>query len=87
MRIERAELAVYNTPALDLLKRWEQHPVLRGNVDAIARPQPHNMAALLGGEAETIPLGLENPIFVIEGLVGERREHGSVSGIHAFSIA
>ena len=38
MRIERAELAVYNTRARNLLKRWEQHPVLRGNVDAIARP-------------------------------------------------
>src|SRR5262250_2972450 len=44
------------------------------------------MAALLGDEAEAIPLGLEDPRFIVEGGVDECREHRSISGIHAFSF-
>jgi hypothetical protein len=43
------------------------------------------MAALLGDKAESIPLGLEDPRFVVEGFVDERSEHWSISEIHAFS--
>src|SRR5499427_1648957 len=86
MRIECAEFAVYNARAVDLLKRWQEHRIPCGDVDAIARPQPDTMAALLGYEAEAIPLGLEDPRFVVEGGVDECREHRSISGIHAFSI-
>src|SRR3974377_2408396 len=84
MRIERAELAVYDARAVDLLKRWQEHRVPCGHVDAIAGPQPDSMAALLGYEAEAIPLGLEDPRFIVEGGVDECREHRSISGIHAF---
>src|SRR5262245_31036954 len=86
MRIERAEFAVYNARAVDLLKRWQEHHVPCGHVDAIAGPQPDSMAALLGDEAEAIPLGLEDPRFIVEGGVDECREHRSISGIHAFSF-
>src|SRR6516164_8393331 len=86
MRIERAEFAVYNARAVDLLKRWQEHRVPCGDVDAIAGPQPDSMAALLGDEAEAIPLGLEDPRFIVEGGVDECREHRSISGIHAFSF-
>src|SRR5437762_2377170 len=86
MRVERAELAVYNARALDLLQRRQKHRVPRGDVDAIAGPQLDSMAALLGNEPETIPLGLEDPRFIIEGVVNECREHRSISGIHAFSF-
>src|SRR5215831_704909 len=61
MRIQRAELAVYNARAVDLLNRWQEDRVSCGDVDAIARPQPNSMAALLGYEAEAIPFGLEDP--------------------------
>src|SRR6516164_10498391 len=86
MRIERAEFAVYNARAFDLLKRWQEHRVPCGAVDAIAGPQPDSMAALLSDKAEAIPLGLEDPRFIVEGGVDECREHRSVSGIHAFSF-
>src|SRR6478672_4944503 len=42
------------------------------------------MAALLSDKAKAIPLGLEDPLFVVEGFVDQRREHGSISRIHAF---
>src|SRR5215471_5895147 len=61
MRIQRAELAVYNARAVDLLNRWQEDRVSCGDVDAIARPQPNSMAALLGYEAEAITFGLEDP--------------------------
>src|SRR6516165_8475834 len=86
MRIERAEFAVYNARAFDLLKRWQEHRVPCGHVDAIAGPQPDSMAALLSDKADAIPLGLEDPRFIIEGGVDECREHRSISGIHAFSF-
>jgi len=44
------------------------------------------MAALLGYKAEAIPLGLEDPLFIVEGFVDECREHRSISRIHAFSF-
>src|SRR5262249_38891619 len=84
MRIERAEFAVHNARAVDLLKRWQEHRVPRRDVDAIAGPQPDSMAALLGDKAEAIPLGLEDPRFIVEGGVDECREHRSISRIHAF---
>src|SRR5262249_17512566 len=84
MRIERAELAVYDARAVDLLKRWHEHRVPCGDVDAIAGPQPDSMAAVLGDKAEAIPLGLEDPPLIVEGGVDECREHRSISGIHAF---
>src|SRR5215472_7813887 len=80
MRIERAEFAVYDARAIDLLKRWQEHRVPCGHVDAIAGPQPDRMAALLGDKAEAIPR------FIVEGGVDECREHRSISGIHAFSF-
>src|SRR5215470_12386409 len=86
MRIERAEFAVYNARAVDLLQRWQEHRVPSGDVDAIAGPQPDSMTALLGDKAEAIPLGLEDPRFIVEGGVDECREHRSISGIHAFSF-
>src|SRR5262249_60492882 len=86
MRIETAEFAVHNARAVDLLKRWQEHRVPRRDVDAIAGPQPDSMAALLGDKAEAIPLGLEDPRFIVEGGVDECREHRSISGIHAFSF-
>jgi hypothetical protein len=43
--------------------------------------------ALLGDKAESIPFGLEDPLFVVEGFVDKRRQHRSISGIHAFSSA
>jgi outer membrane immunogenic protein len=46
MRIQCAKLAVYNTRAVDLLERWQEHRVPCGDVDAIAGPQPDSMAAL-----------------------------------------
>jgi hypothetical protein len=81
-----AELAVYNARAVDLLKRRQEHRIPCGDVDAIAGPQPDRMAALLGYEAEAIPLGLENPPLVVEGVVDKCREHRSISGIHAFTF-
>src|SRR5262249_19956475 len=84
MRIERAELAVYDARAVDLLKPWQEHRVPCGDVDAIAGPQLDRMAAVLGDEAEAIPLGLEDPPLIVEGGVDECREHRSISGIHAF---
>ena len=87
MRIQRAELAVYNARALDLLKCWQEHRVPCSDVDAIPGPQPDSMAALLGYKAEAIPLGLEYPAFIVEGFVDERREHRSIGGIHVFSFA
>src|SRR5215469_9916429 len=84
MRIERAELAVYDARAVNLLKRWQEHRVPCGDVDAIAGPQPDSIAAVLGYETEAIPLGLEDPRFIVEGGVDECREHRSISGIHAF---
>src|ERR1700720_983430 len=87
MRIQRAKLAVYNTRAVDLLQRWQEHRVPCGDVDAIAGPQRDSMAALFGYKAEAIPLGLEDPPFVIEGFVDEGGEHRSISVIHAFSFA
>ena len=69
MRIERAEFAVYNARAVDLLKRWQEHRVPSGDVDAIAGPQPDSMSALLGYEAEAIPLVLEDPRFIVERFV------------------
>src|SRR5215469_1169639 len=86
MRIQRAKFAVYDARAIDLLKRWQEHRVPCGHVDAIAGPQPDRMAALLGDKAEAIPLGLEDPRFIVEGGVDECREHRSISGIHAFSF-
>src|SRR5215472_4535219 len=86
MRIQRAEFAVYDARAIDLLERWQEHRVPCGHVDAIARPQPDSMAALLGDKAEAIPLGLEDPRFIVKGGVDECREHRSISGIHAFSF-
>src|SRR5438067_244316 len=86
MRIQRAKLAVYNARAVDLLKRWQEHRVPCGDVDAIAGPQPDSMAALLGYKSEAIPLGLEDPLFIVEGFVEECREHRSISRIHAFSF-
>jgi hypothetical protein len=67
MRIKRAEFAVYNARAVDLLKRRQEHRVPCGDVDAIAGPQPDSMAALLGYQAEAIPFGLEDPMFIVEG--------------------
>src|SRR6516225_2332659 len=84
MRIERAEFAVYNARAVDLLKRWQEHRVPSGDVDAIAGPQPDSMSALLGYEAEAIPLGLEDPRFIVERIADKCREHRSISGIHFF---
>jgi hypothetical protein len=86
MHIERAEFAVYNARAFDLLKRWQEHRVPRRDVDAIAGPQPDSTTALLGYEAEAIPLGLKDPRFIVEGGVDECREHRSISGIHVFSF-
>src|SRR5215469_3862025 len=86
MRIQRAEFAVYNARAVDLLERWQEHRVPCGDLDAIAGPQPDSMAALLGDKAEAIPLGLKDPRFIVEGGVDECREHRSISGIHAFSF-
>src|SRR5215469_10429184 len=86
MRIERAEFAVYHARAVDLLERWQEHRVPCGHFDAIAGPQPDSMAALLGDKAEAIPLGLEDPPFIVEGRVDECRKHRSISGIHAFSF-
>src|SRR6266436_8202086 len=83
MRVKRAEFAVYDARALGLLKRWQEHLVLCGDVDAIARPHPHRMAAFLGDEAEAIPLSLEDPPFVVEGFVDECGEHRFIGGIHA----
>ena len=45
MRIERAELAVDNARAVDLLERWQEHRIPCRDVDAIAGPQPDGMAA------------------------------------------
>ena len=42
------------------------------------------MAALLSDKAEAIPLRLEDPLFVVEGFADERRQHRSISRIHAF---
>jgi hypothetical protein len=75
MRIQRAELTVYNARAVDLLKRWQEHRVPCGDVDAIAGPQPDSMAALLGYEAEAIPLGLEDRPLVVEGFVDFLRSY------------
>jgi hypothetical protein len=77
MRIQCAKLAVYNTRAVDLLQRWQEHRVPCGDVDAIAGPQPDSMAALLGHKAEAIPLGLEDPPFIVEGFLDECRERDS----------
>jgi hypothetical protein len=44
------------------------------------------MATLLRDEAEAIPLSLEDPPVVIEGVIDQRREHRSKSGIHPFSF-
>ena len=44
------------------------------------------MAALLDDKSESIPLGLEDPLFIVESFVDERREHRSISGIHPFSV-
>jgi hypothetical protein len=33
------------------------------------------MATLLGDEAEAIPLSLEDPPVVVEGVIDQRREH------------
>jgi hypothetical protein len=87
MRIQCAKLANYNTRAVDLLKRWQEHRVPCGDVDAIAGPQPDSMAAPLGHKAEAIPLGLEDPPFIVEGFLDECREHRLISGIHVFSFA
>src|SRR5262245_41381697 len=84
MRIERAELAVYDARAVDLLKPWQEHRVPCGDVDAIAGPQLDRMAAVLGDEAEAIPLGLEDPPLIVEGGVDECREHRPISRIPAF---
>src|SRR6516165_9664677 len=84
MRIQRTELAVYNARAVDLLKRWQEHRIPCGDIDAVAGPQPDSMAALLGYEAEAIPFGLVDPPFIVEGFVDECREHRSICGIHAF---
>ena len=86
MRIQRAELAVYNARAVDLLKGSQEHGVPRGDVDAIAGPQLDCMAALLHYEAESIPFGLEDPPLIVEGSLDECREHRSISRIHAFSL-
>ena len=43
----------------------------------------HSTAALLGDKAEAIPLGLEDPLFVVEGFIDERRKHRSIRGIYA----
>src|SRR6516162_7651469 len=85
MCIQRAEFAVYNARAVDLLKRWQEHRVPSSDVDTIAGPQPDSIAALLGYEPEAIPLGLEDPPFIVEGSVDECREHRSISGVHAHS--
>src|ERR1700746_2961886 len=61
-------------------------PSRSGDVNAIAGPKPASMAALLGYKAEAIPLGLEDPLFIVEGFVDECREHRSISRIHAFSF-
>src|SRR6516225_1717499 len=84
MRIQRTELAVYNARAVDLLKRWQEHRIPCGDIDAVAGPQPDSMAALLGYEAEAIPFGLVDTPFIVEGFVDECREHRSICGIHAF---
>src|SRR6516162_2980575 len=65
MRIQRAKFAVYNARAINLMKRWQEHRVPCGDVDAIAGPQPDIMAALLGYEPEAIPLGLEDSPLVV----------------------
>jgi hypothetical protein len=36
---------------------------------------------------EATPLGLEDPLFAIEGFIDESGEHRSISGIHTFSYA
>jgi hypothetical protein len=84
--VSSAELAVDDAGTLDLLKRWQEDLVLFSDVDAIARPQPHCIATLLGDEAEAIPLSLEGPPVAVERVVDQRREHRSKSGIHPFSF-
>jgi hypothetical protein len=69
------------------LKRWQQHLIPLGDVNTIARPEFDSIAALLSDKAEAIPLDFEDPPFVVEWLVDERREHRSISGIHVFSYA
>src|SRR5262249_60080744 len=85
--VQGAELAVYDARTLDLLKRWQEDLVPFSDVNAIARPQPHSMAALLGDEAEAIPLSLEDPPVVVEGVIDQRREHRFIRRIHPFSFA
>src|SRR5262249_13479970 len=85
--VQGAELAVYDARTLDLLKRWQEDLVPFSDVNAIARPQPHSMAALLGDEAEAIPLSLEDPPVVVERVIDQRREHRFIRGIHPFSFA
>ena len=86
MRVQRAELAVYDARALDLLKRGQEHRVSCGDVDAIARPKRQSSPALLGDEAEAVPLALEDPPLVVEGRIDKRREHRSISGIHGVAL-
>src|SRR5262249_22385563 len=84
--VQGAELAVYDARTLDLLKRWQEDLVPFSDVNAIARPQPHSMVALLGDEAEAIPLSLEDPAVVVEGVIDQRREHRFIRRIHPFSF-
>jgi hypothetical protein len=45
------------------------------------------MAALIGDEAEAIPLSLDDPPVVVEGVIDQRRKHRFIRGIHPFSFA
>ena len=60
--------------------------VLSRDIDAVARPQRHGIAALLGDETEAIPLGLKHPVLVVERFVDKCCQHRSIGGIYTFFL-
>lgn len=70
----------------DLLKRRQEHCVLRRDVDAVARPQPYGIAALLRDGREPFPLGSKTRALSSEGSSASR-EHRFCRRIHTSSFA
>ena len=82
MRVERHKLPVDHGKAVNLAQGAANRWIFARQVDQVPRIKRDRAVLDFGHQAEAVPFRLEDPVRVVEGLVGQGGKHGAEIGLH-----
>ena len=82
MRVERDKLAVDYGEAVNLAQGAADRRIFARQVDQVPRIKRDRAVLDFGHQAEAVPFRLEDPVGIVEGLVGQGGKHGAEIGLH-----